>query len=357
MKALSVVALALLGLTACEPAAPPEDRHAALVRVVEIRHGRLQHELSFYGVLQPVSRARLAFQSSGVLRSRPVSLGQRVQEGEVLATLDNPELGPGERAGAARLQEYLSQRDQAERDLHRLRSLAASGAVGEEQLEQKSTELASLEAAVLRAKADLTGSRQRLTDATLVAPFDGVISALSAEPGEYLAAGQPLMSIGGLDAVEVRLLLPAALVAELGIGAGLKVRLPQLGGRETSGVVSELSTIGEVETGLFPVVVEVALDPSISGLRAGMQAQVLVDYADVAGLIVPLRAIVDPVGGAPAIFTVAEGRAQRHEVDILAIANGEVAVAMADGGADPGDLVVVAGTRSLTAGQQVSVLR
>lgn len=360
MKALPVMPLALfalLGLAACEPAAPPDDRHGALVRVVEVRQDRLLHELSFYGVLQPVTRAALAFQSSGVLRTRPVRLGQRVHAGEVLATLDNPELGPVQRAAAARLQEHLAQRDQAQRDLRRLRSLAATGAVGEEQVEQKTTELAFLEAAVQRAEAELTGSRQRLADATRVAPFDGVISALSAEPGEYLAAGQQFMRIGGLEAVEVRLLLPAGLVGELEIGDGLKVRIPQLGGRETSGVVSELSTIGEVETGLFPVVVQIAGDPSIAMPQAGMQAEVLIDYADVEGLIVPLGAIVDPVGGAPTIFTVVDGRARRHEVDILAIAGGEVAVAPADGGVAADDLVVVAGTRSLTAGQRVSVLR
>ena len=163
-------------LSACDdgPREPPEEFQ--LVRVAQAREGRLRHRLSFHGVLEPVTRARLAFQSPGVLSSRPAQMGQAVRKGELLATLDNPELAPAQRSATARLQESMTQRDQAERDLARLRALQETGAVGDEQVEQKAAELSSLQASVARAEADLAGSRQRLEDATLVAPFDGVIS-------------------------------------------------------------------------------------------------------------------------------------------------------------------------------------
>jgi multidrug efflux system membrane fusion protein len=344
-------------LAACDQAPPVVADHVELVRVVEARQGRLQHQLSFHGVLVPVTRARLAFQSPGVLATRPVQLGQVVRQGELLATLDNPDLGPAQRAASARLQESLSQRDQAERDLARLRSLESTGAVGEEQVEQKAALLSSLQATVARAEADLTGTRQRLEDAALLAPFDGVISLLNVEPGEFVSAGQPVMAVGGLDKVEVRVLLPASLVSELHIGDDLAVRIPQLRGLEVSGVVTELAAIGELETGLFPVVVELETDPATTMLRAGMQAEVILNYADVEGLIVPLSAIVDPVGGNPKVFTVADNHARQTAVRIMAIAREEVALEMVRGEIVPGDLVVVAGHRSLSDGQGVRLLQ
>lgn len=348
--------ICVFALTACEPVTPPAAESGELVRVVEVRQGRLQHQLAFHGVLEPVTRARLAFQSPGVLATRPVQMGQVVRQGEMLASLDNPELGPAQRAASARLQESLTRRDQAERDLARLKSLESTGAVGEERVEQKLAELESLQATVARAEADLTGTRQRLEDALLLAPFDGVISSLEIETGEFVSAGQQVMAIGGLDKVEVRVRLPASLVSELAIGATLTVRVPQINHAEASGIVTELAAIGEITTGLFPVVVELETDPATSMLRAGMQAAVLVNYADVEGLIVPLSAIVDPVGGAPKIYTVSAGRAQQHSVRILAIANEEVALEVISSQVEAGDRVVVAGHRSLTDGQELRLL-
>jgi len=340
-------------LAACEPnvVSPPEA--AQLVRTTEVREGRLQHRLSFHGILEPVIRARLAFQSPGVLSTRPAHMGQAVRQGELLATLDNPELGPAQKSAAARLQSSLSQRDQAERDLARLRSLAVTGAVGEEQVEQKAAELDSLQASVARAEADLAGTRQRLEDAILLAPFNGVISLVGVEPGEFVSAGQAVMAIGSLDKVEVRVLLPASLVSELNSGDELAVKVPQLGDREWTGLVTELAAIGERDTGLFPVTVELSVDPATTMVRAGMQAEVLLDYADVVGLIVPLSAIVDPVGGNPRIFLADQGTVREVPVIIRAIAKNEVALESSDGPVAAGDQVVIAGHRSLTNGQEV----
>ena len=89
----------------------------------------------------------------------------------------------------------------------------------------------------------------------LLGPFDGVVSGVNIEPGEFVPAGQQVLAIGGLDKVEVRVLLPASLVSELQIGETLVVRIPQLKNLEISGTVTELAAIGEVRTGLFPVVV------------------------------------------------------------------------------------------------------
>jgi multidrug efflux system membrane fusion protein len=341
-------------LAACDGAVEIESDQRQLVRVAKVEQGRLQHQLSFSGVLQPVVRARLAFQTPGVLAARPVSLGQLVREGELLATLDNPELGPAQLAALARVQEAISRRDQARRDLARLQSLVRTGAVGEETVEQKQAELNSLQAALASVEANLTGTRQRLSDATLVAPFGGVISRIGAEPGEFVAAGQEVMSLGGLERVEVTVLLPASLVSELDNGDQLTVRVPQLRGRTWQGRVTELSAIGDVETGLFPVVVEVGVDPVTTRLRAGMLAEVLINYADVEGLIVPLEAIVDPVGGDPRVYRMHDGKVQSVPIEVLAVANERVAVRLSGkAGMQSGDNVVTAGHRALTDGQAV----
>ena len=352
MRAAVPLALAAL-LTACDAPAPaPETRQ--LVRTATVEQGRMERRLGFSGVLQPVQRARLSFQSSGVLVERPVELGQFVRAGELLATLDNPELGPAQRAASAALQETLSRRDQARRDLERLDSLLATGAVGEERAEQQRAELDALESAVARAEAELASTRQRLRDATLVAPFDGMISALDAEPGEFVAAGQPVMALGEVARLEVSVAVPAVLLAGLQPGATVQVRVPQLPQQHIEGRVSEVSAIGEPGTGLFPVVVELDLDASLTPLRAGMLAEVRLADADLEGLLLPLSAVVDPVGGNPVVYRVGDGRVHPVPVDVLASADARVAV-RPRGAAQlaAGDHVVIEGHRSLTDGQPV----
>ena len=163
-----------------------------------------------------------------------------------------------------------------------------------------------------------------------------------------------ILALGGLSPLEVRVLLPASLVGALRTGDVLDLRVPQLDTPVLRGRLAELSAIGERDTGLFPVTVELDVTPDHAMIRPGMQAEVIVDYADVEGLLVPLSAIVDPVGGNPQVFVAESGRVRQEPVRVLAIANDRVALD-AQGRVVPGDLIVVAGHRSLTDGQAVNV--
>jgi RND family efflux transporter MFP subunit len=350
----AILLVALLSLAACSDPVSLETDDRQLVRVAPAQQGALAHRLSFSSTLLSVNRARLAFQSGGIVASRPASLGSVVRAGELLATLDNPELGPAQRAAAAALQEAITRRDQARRDLERLRRLEVQEVVGEEAVEQKQAELDSLEAGLERAGADLAATRSRLADASLVAPFDGVISAINVEPGEFVAPGEVVMAIGGLDRLELEVLLPARMVSQVIPGAESEVQVPQFPGMSWTGRVTELSAIGEQPTGLFPVVVEIAVDPVSTPLRAGMLGRAWFEYSENEGFIVPLSAIVDPVGGDPRIYRVDDGQVTLVPVDIIAASDARVAVSPRGAAAiSDGDLVVTEGHRALTDGQRV----
>lgn len=348
-----LVLLTAVLLGACSEQAPEVTDTRQLVSVAATEQGALVQRLAFSATLRPVNRARLTFQTPGIVATRPVELGQIVRKGELLATLDNPELGPAQRAAAAALQETMTRRDQSRRDLARLESLSKTGAVGEDAVEQKQSELAAFNAALDAAAANLAASGERLEDASLVAPFDGVIYAINAEPGEFSPAGQPVMSIGGTSRLELEVMLPASLASRIAVGTLTEVRAPQLAGMSWPGEVVEVSRIGDPHTGLFPAVVEVLTDASEASLKAGMLAKALFMHSEHEGLIVPMSAIVDPVGGAPRVFRVAGGAIHTTRVDIVASSEARVAVVPRDGQLAGGDLVVTEGHRALTDGQPV----
>ena len=119
----------------------------------------------------------------------------------------------------------------------------------------------------------------------------------------------------------------------------------------------ELARIGDPATGLFPAVVEVTVDVTQTPLRAGMLAQAWFDHAEGEGLIVPMSAVVDPVGGDPRIFRVMQGEVVTTHVDIVASSEARVAVVARSGDSlARGDLVVTEGHRALTNGQAVRTL-
>lgn len=353
IRKVTILLTMAMFLGACSEQAPDKSDTRQLVRVAETEQGSLVQRLAFSATLRPVNRARLAFQAPGIIATRPVELGQVVRMGELLATLDNPELAPAQRAAAAALQETITRRDQARRDLVRLESLSQSGAVGEDAVEQKRSELAALDAALDAAEANLAATGERLEDASLLAPFDGVIYAINAEPGEFLPSGGPVMSIGGTSRLELEVLLPATVASGLSVGVLTEVRVPQLAGQSWPGRVVEVSGIGDPATGLFPAVVEVLVDAADTALRAGMLAQAWFEHGERQGLIVPVSAIVDPVGGAPRVFRVASGEIHTTRVDIVAFSGARVAVVPLDGRLVDGDLVVTEGHRALTDGQAV----
>jgi multidrug efflux pump subunit AcrA (membrane-fusion protein) len=86
-----------------------------------------------------------------------------------------------------------------------------------------------------------------------------------------------------------------------------------------------------------------------------MLAQAWFDHSEYEGLIVPMSAIVDPVGGAPRVFRVTDGAIHTTRVDIVASSGARVAIVPRTGSLNGGDLVVTEGHRALTDGQPVRV--
>ena len=324
------------------------------VMTVEVVTGVLEKRLQFSGVSQPVERADLGFQSSGVLQTRPVSLGDKVSKGDLLAVLENPELEPQTRAAESALIQAETEHAQVRRNVARFKKLFADDAIGEQQLEQEQTRLASLNEQIRQAKADLKRNENRTRDARLIAPFDGLIGQVNFEPGEYINAGQAVLVIGGLDRIEVVIEVPTSIWRSMDTGDAVDVMVLSL--KETYlGRVDDVGTLADPATGLFPIVVSFPADPET---RRGQRVVVYLDDVSSASMLVPIRAIVDPIGGAPKVYVVdAENSNEQTavvktvSVEISDYAGDQVAITASE--LITGDHVVIAGHMSLLDGQSV----
>ena len=359
------ICLALLAgtllLSACDSQSAPAQAEPQLVAASAVRSGKIERQIDVSGVSRAQQRARLAFQSSGILQQRLVRLGDRVEAGQLLAKLRNPELEPALQSATASIARLEAERVQAQRNLRRLQDLFRDGAIGEQQLEEQQTRLTTLEDQLRAANADLSSSRERVDDAALRAEFAGTVVSVLREPGEFVQAGATVLEIAGDGMLEVELQVPQVVwqQAQLGADVGLSALASNdVNNASLSAKIRDLGRLADPRTGLYPLVLEYQPAASMgSGQR--LTASFAVVRED--QLLVDLNAIVDPTGGAARVYRLdgvqddASGElttVTAVPVQVLGLADGMVAVR---GDLQPGELVVSAGNLSMVNGQQVRV--
>ncbi|GAA0843802.1 efflux RND transporter periplasmic adaptor subunit [Marinobacter szutsaonensis] len=352
--AMVPVALFSLLLAGCKAGdVSPDAKPAAVsVRVAQVSGG-LEEELPlrFSGIVQAAQRATLTFQVSGTLRERSVELGESVKAGDVLARVYNPALEPATDSARARLEELVTQYQQAVREWERSSRLHERGVVSEQALEQLAARRDSLKASVATAEASLAEAMRLLEESTLKAPFGGRIEALLVEKDEFVAAGQPVMRLSSPNGREVEVRVPAYLLDHVSLGQTLPVwavhdrSLPAV-----TGSVVEIAQGSAIRGELHPVLVSL---PEAS-LEPGQPVEVGITPTSLPAMTVPLLSVLRDPGGTT-VFRVRDDRADRIPVQVQRIVGEQVAVR--SDALKPGDQVVYAGMTRLADGDTVEIRR
>jgi RND family efflux transporter MFP subunit len=353
MIVVAVVALIMIiGLTSLlagnGQASLPEPTHTRLVRTASARLQDGSEFLRLPGVLQAADQANLAFLHAGQLAERQVKRGQQVAAGELLALLHNPSLSPGLAASEASLREAGTQLAQAERELRRIVDLHERALVSTEELERTEARRDALEDALDQAEARRREASEQLAEASLRAPFAGTIVDLHVETGEFIAAGQAVMTLVGNGALEIELDLGPARAARLEIDQLAKVLGPD-GHDAHAARVSEIGLAGSGK----PARVRLTVDQAPAHWRPGLGVQVELEFPALDRLSVPLAAVLDAGAGQPRLFRVENGRAILVPVELGRIQAGRVIV---NGALTDGDTVIIAGHGQLLDDETVQVL-
>jgi RND family efflux transporter MFP subunit len=315
---------------------------------VEAASGSLS--LRFPGVLRAKDHAALAFSVSGRLESRSVELGDRVRAGQEVARLNTREQFNAKETAAGTVAEIRARLAQAESERQRVERLAGAGAATAEELEAVQAGAAATGASLQASESRLLEAQRRLKEGTLRAPFAGTVSAVYLDAGEYAASGKAVVEISGDGALELEVGVPEGLVAELVPGVAVEIRLPLLDGVVTQGLLRSKGQAATGSASLFPVLIDV---PRSADLAAGMTAEAVLERSYRAAVTVPLAAIINPGGTAPAVFRLADSRAQKVPVTVEQVLGERVLV---HGALTVGDVLVVRGNAGLLDGETVEVL-
>jgi len=315
MSRISIALLVPLVVAACGRgrAATPPQREAVEVRLAPVTVERIARPVSATGILGPKEEVPLSFKVGGVIGRILVDEGQAVRAGDTLAALDLSEIN----AGVTRAR---SAADKAERDLARAQRLYNDSVATLEQVQNAQTGRDV-------ATAELETATFNRRYAVIVAPAAGVILRRSAEPGQLVSSGTPILTLGSRSrGVVLRAALADRDVVRIRRGDGAVVRFEALPDARLQGTVTEIAAAADPMTGTYRV--EVTLSGA-AGLASGLVGQVEIDpRADRALSLVPIDAVLEADGSRATVFTLsADGtRAERRAVRIAFLAGDRVAV-------------------------------
>jgi multidrug efflux system membrane fusion protein len=323
------------------------------VRVTAIHFQQISDTAHYSGEIRPRHEAPLSFQVAGRLVKRLADVGDSVKTGQWLATLDPGDYRLGEIGAAAQLAEAEAELAQARKDLRHLGNLKDQELASAAAVERREDQLHAAEARVAAAKANLDSQSRQSGYTELRADHEGVVTAVEAEPGQVLAAGQTVFRLARSGEKEVVISVPENRLNGVRSASSIRVNLWANPDRFYSGRLREISPAADAVLRTFTV--KVAVPDADDAVRMGMTATVHVQQSEPKPVArVPLTAITRHQDQ-PAVW-VFDAKTNSVQPRVITIAAFGPENAKLVDGVQEGEQVVTAGVHKLVPGQQVRML-
>jgi RND family efflux transporter MFP subunit len=357
---LALVPLISLLVGACSEKAadrvelPPRPVIAFRVINADVFAGR-----AIPGQARSAHEAALSFRVGGRMLERRVKIGDRVKEGDVVATLDPAPYQAEVDSANANLQRAQAAYTNAASQLERDRVLFAKDIVAKARLEisestaqQAMAEMKSSEAVLDRRKLDVEYTVSR-------APFGGGVSAVFAEVFEEVKPQQPVMRISDPDKIEMVINVPESLISLVPYAVDIKVTFDAFPNIEIPAEISEVGNQPSETTRTYSVKVLLTPPPGVTivpGMAGRVRARPGPQIAQqLKGVVIPLSAVFsadDAAGSFVWVVNEAAKTVSRRPVGLGEPVVGGVSIKE---GLSPGDLIVATGVHSLNEGQAVRI--
>lgn len=257
--------------------------------------------LTLPGDVQAFYDAPIYARVNGYLRSWTQDIGAHVKAGQLLATIDAPELEQELAQAQADLASARANASLASLTASRWHALLASKSVSQQSADEKQGNEVASQAAVHAQQAHVDRLRALETFTRLTAPFDGVVTARNTDVGALINAGssaaQPLFKVADVHAVRVYVRVPQVYLSQLAPGMHATLTQPQYPGQTFPATLATTAQSAAAES--RTVLVELMADNKDGKLWPGTYADVRFDLPPDTGVLrVPSSALVFRAQGA-----------------------------------------------------------
>ncbi len=294
----------------------------------------------------------LGFRIGGKIISRPAELGALVKKGTLLASLDSQDVRLGAQSAQSQVAVAQTEFDFAKAELERNKDLLDKNFISKAVYDAKLNSFNSAQAKLATARSQASVSVNQSAYASLLADYDGIITAVNAEAGQVVAAGQAVVKLARLDEKEVVINVPENRVAEIKKVDLVAVRLWAAPDKVFRGKVREVAPGADATTRTYTTRISI-LDAA--EVKLGMTANVMLQQNGAANVaVIPLTALYQK-DNQPAVWVVDTKASQVQLRQIVTGAYREDGVVVLSG-LKEGEQIVTAGVHKLTQGQAVRLL-
>lgn len=315
----------------------------------------------FSGVSRAGTESKLSFRVGGIVEAVNVKVGEKVNKGIKIASIDNSDAQLNYEKALETLRKVEIQKDNARSNLDRIRELYENNNVSLSEYEAAKDKYASANSAHNTEKRNADLKKRELGYYALYAPMDGIISEVAIEKNEQVSPGQAVITITSEDDIEVNVSIPEAFISRVQAGEKVSIRFSSLSDKIFDGTISEVSFVAGTQSSIYPVIATV--EHPTSDIRPGMSADVTFrfsarDPSSGERLIVPISAVGEDTQG-NFVFTLTKsenGLAITHKKKVTVGELSHEGFEIIEG-LQNGALVVTAGVESLTEGMTVKLLQ
>jgi RND family efflux transporter MFP subunit len=345
---LAFLAITLAGCndTVAEKAAPSRP-----VLVATVHYEAESPERSFAGTIKPRIETDMGFRVPGKVAKRLVEVGQTVDIGQPLATLDEIDLRLQAEQAEAELRAATGVLAQAAAAETRARDLRAKGWATDAQMDQARAAADEARARLNRAQRSVELTNNSLSYATLLADTRGVVTATLIDAGQVVAAGQTAVRVARFAEKEAVVAIPETLLGRAKEGTAT-VTLWSEPDRKYAAKLREVAPSADPATRTY--LAKFSLPDAGDNVSLGMTATLtLADPATQRVARLPLSALFSE-GGDPSFYVVDDkGEVVLKPVAVKSYESNDVVIA---GGVDEGAKVVALGVQKLDPAQKVRVV-
>jgi RND family efflux transporter MFP subunit len=347
----AALAAAAVALGGCNDTVAQKAEPSRPVLVATARYEAETPERSFVGTIKPRIESDLGFRVAGKVAKRLVEVGQTVDVGQPLATLDEVDLKLQAEQAQAELSAATGVLAQAAAAEQRAKDLKAKGWTTDAQMDSSRAAADEARARLNRAERSVELTKNSLSYATLVADARGVVTATLIEPGQVVAAGQASIRVARFAEKEAVVAIPETLVGRAKSGVA-SVTLWSEPDKKYAAKLREIAPAADPATRTY--LAKFSLPEADDKVALGMTATLtLADAATERVARLPLSALFNE-GGKSSFYVVDDnGAVTLKPVNVKAYESKDVVIT---GGIEDGARVVALGVQKLDPSQKVRVV-
>jgi len=264
------------------------------VALAQLTPGGTHQTLTLPGNIQPYNRAAIFARVNGYVKSWDHDIGSSVKAGQVLATIDAPDLDQQLSQANATLASVKANEHFATLTANRNNILVQKQIVAQQLADQTAADAAAKKAVVDANEANVRQLEAMQSFKTLAAPFDGIVTARNVELGALISSGgsgQPLFEVSDLHRVRIYVQVPQSFSAGLVPGVKATFEMPQYPGAQFDATLSHVSK--SMNATSHTMQVELQADNAAGKFFAGSYCNVHFEIPNDANLVtIPSTALV-----------------------------------------------------------------